>query len=155
MSIEKDIKQHSFRNPYNKATVNIMFTTAWIFSKYAKILKPYNITEQQYHVLKILRERHPESATINFILEGMIDKMSNTSRLVDKLVTKDLVKKTTSFYDLRAVDVSLTEKGISLLSELSIVIDDFENAFLKLNEKEVSLLNILLEKIRNKQSTTS
>jgi len=151
MSIEEDIKQKNFRNPYNKAIVNIMFTTAWIFSKYAKILKPYNITEQQYNVLKILQKRYPQSATINFILEGMIDKMSNASRLVDKLVSKGLVIKTTSFYDLRAVAVSLTEKGIILLDELSLVINDFENDFLKLNQKDISLLNVLLEKIRIKQ----
>lgn len=151
MSIEIDIKQKNFRNPYNKATVNIMFTSAWIFSKYAKILKPYNITEQQYNVLKILQQRLPQSATINFILEGMIDKMSNASRLVDKLVKKGLVIKTTSYYDLRAVEVSLTEKGINLLDELSLVINDFENDFLKLNQKEISLLNVLLEKIRIKQ----
>jgi DNA-binding MarR family transcriptional regulator len=155
MSIEIDIKQKSFSNPYNKATVNIMFTTAWLFSKYAKILKPYNITEQQYNVLKILRERYPQSATINFILEGMIDKMSNTSRLVDKLVSKGLVKKATSPYDLRVVDLSLTEKGITLLSELSSIIDNFENTFLELNEKEIGSLNVLLEKIRNRQTSTS
>jgi DNA-binding MarR family transcriptional regulator len=80
----------------------------------------------------------------------MIDKMSNTSRLVDKLVSKGFVKKATSHYDLRAVDVLLTEKGITLLDELSSIIDNFENTFLELNEKEIGSLNILLEKIRNK-----
>ena len=155
MSIEKDIKQKNFRNPYNKVTVNIMFTTAWLFGKYAKILKPYNITEQQYNVLKILRERYPQTATINFILEGMIDKMSNTSRLVDKLVLKGLVKKSKSLYDLRAVDALLTEKGIILLEELSSIIDNFENTFSGLDEDDIGSLNLLLEKIRNKQSSNT
>jgi hypothetical protein len=127
-----------------------MFTKAWIISIYAKIMKPFNITEQQYNVLIILQESHPQPLTINFILEGMIDKMSNTSRLVDKLVSKGFVKKTTSSNDLRAVDVSLTEKGMSLLSEISIVLNEFTNSFSKLNEKETNLLNLLLEKIRNK-----
>lgn len=150
MSIEKDIKQKHFKNPYNKVTVNVMFTTGWILSKYAKILKPYNLTEQQYNVLKILRECYPQSANVNYILEGMIDKMSNASRLVDKLVLKNLVKKVKSQYDLRSVDILLTEKGIDLMNELSIVMDNYEKSYYGLDEKEVNLLNILLEKLRNK-----
>ena len=150
MSIEKDIKQKHFKNPYNKVTVNVMFTTSWILSKYAKILKPYNLTEQQYNVLKILRECYPQSANVNYILEGMIDKMSNASRLVDKLVLKNLVKKVKSQYDLRSVDILLTEKGIDLMNELLIVMDNYENSYYGLDEKEVTLLNVLLEKLRNR-----
>lgn len=127
-----------------------MFTTGWLFSRYAEILKPYSITEQQYNVLRILKESHPQSATINFILEGMIDKMSNASRLVDKLVAKDLVKKVASQVDLRAMDVSLTKQGITLVNELSLVIEEFESTFTQLNEREIGSLNVLLEKIRNK-----
>ena len=151
MSIENDIKQKKFNNPYNKLTVNVMFTTGWLLRKYATILKPYNLTEQQYNVLKTLRESHPQAATVNFILEGMIDKMSNASRLVDKLVTKDLVRKVRSNHDLRSVDILLTEKGITLLDELSIVMNDDDNSICGLNEKEISLLNTLLEKLRNRR----
>jgi len=150
MSIEKDIKQKDFKNPYNKVTINVMFTTGWILRKYAKILKPYNLSEQQYNVLKILRECYPQSANINYILEGMIDKMSNASRLVDKLVLKNLIKKAKSRYDLRSVDILLTEKGIDLMNELSIVMDNYENSYYGLDEKEVGLLNVLLEKLRIK-----
>jgi DNA-binding MarR family transcriptional regulator len=150
MSIEKDIKQKSFKNPYNKVTVNVMFTTGWLLNKYAKILKPYNLTEQQYNVLKILRECYPQSSTVNYILEGMIDKMSNASRLVDKLVSKELVKKVKSQFDLRSVDILLTEKGIALMDELSIVMNRYENSFYGLDEKEIKLLNLLLEKLRSK-----
>ena len=150
MSIEKDIKQKHFNNPYNKVTVNVMFTTGWMLSKHAKILKPYDLTEQQYNVLKILRECYPQSANVNYILERMIDKMSNASRLVDKLVLKNLVKKVKSKYDLRSVDILLTEKGIDLMNELSIVMDNYENSYYGLDEKEVTLLNVLLEKLRNR-----
>lgn len=149
MSIEKDIKQKHFKNPYNKVTVNVMFTNGWLLNEYAQILKPFNLTEQQYNVLKILRECHPRVATVNYILERMIDKMSNASRLVDKLVLKDLVKKFKSKYDLRSVDVILTEKGIKLMDELTNVIDEHEDSFIGLNEKETKLLNFLLEKLRN------
>ncbi len=151
MSIEKEIKQKSFKNPYNKVTVNVMFTTGWILNKYAKILKPYNLTEQQYNVLKILRECSPTSASINYILERMIDRMSNASRLVDKLVSKKLVRKVKSQYDLRSVDILLTEKGVALMDELTIIVGNYENSFYGLDEKEIKLLNILLEKLRNNQ----
>jgi DNA-binding MarR family transcriptional regulator len=152
MSLEKDIKQKSFKNPYNKVTVNVMFTTGWLLNKYAKILKPYNLTEQQYNVLKILRECYPRTATVNYILEGMIDKMSNASRLVDKLVAKDLAKKVKSQFDLRSVDILLTEKGIVLMDELTKIMHEYENSFYGLDEKEIKLLNSLLEKLRNKEN---
>jgi len=84
----------------------------------------------------------------------MTNKMSNTSQLVEKLVSKDLVTKSTSLYDLRAVDVSLNEKRISLVEQLSSVMADFENSILKLVEKETILLNELFEKIRNNQHGT-
>lgn len=148
MSIEKDIKQKKFKNPYNKVTVNIMFTSGWLLNKYAKILKPYNLTEQQYNVLKILRESHPKCATVNFILDGMIDKMSNASRLVDKLVLKKMVKKVKSKYDLRSVDIMLTEKGIELMDELLLIMYDHENTFYGLNDHEVGLLTSLLDRLR-------
>ena len=150
MSIEKDIKQEKFKNPYNKVTVNVMFTTVWILNKYAKILKPYNLTEQQYNVLKILRECYPQSANVNYILEGMIDKMSNVSRLVDKLVLKNLVKKVKSKYDLRSVDILLTDKGINLVNEISTIMENYEKSQHGLDDKEVYLLDYLLEKLRNK-----
>ncbi|MEY4539485.1 MAG: hypothetical protein RLZZ306_1242 [Bacteroidota bacterium] len=149
MSIEKEIKQKSFKNPYNKLTVNVMFTTGWLLNKYAKILKPYNLTEQQYNVLKILRECYPKSANVNFILERMLDKMSNASRLVDKLVSKKLVKKVKSIFDLRSVDIILTEKGIKLMDELTLIITEYESSLYGLDEKEIKLLNSLLEKLRN------
>ena len=150
MSIEKEIKQKVFKNPYNKVTVNVMFTTGWLLTKNSKILKPYNLTEQQYNVLKILRECYPQSANVNFILERMIDKMSNASRLVDKLVLKGLVKKVKSLYDLRSVDILLTEEGIKLADELIVKVTEYENSFYGLNDKEIKLLNVLLEKLRNK-----
>ncbi len=152
MSIEKDIKQKNFNNPYHKLTVNMMYTNGWLINRYAKILKPYHLTEQQFNVLKILRESYPRVATINYILEGMFDKMSNASRLVDKLVAKELVQKIKSTYDLRSVDVILTEKGIELMDELSIIINEYELSFLGLEEQELYLLNNLLDRLRKNES---
>jgi DNA-binding MarR family transcriptional regulator len=148
MSIEKEIKQRNFRNPYHKVTVNMMYTNGWLVNKYAKILKPYNLTDQQFKVLKILRECYPQTCTVNYIIEGMIDKMSNVSRLVDKLVAKDLAIRVKSVFDLRSVNILLTEKGKLLIEELIIMVNDYENSFFGLEESEIILLNKFLEKLR-------
>jgi DNA-binding MarR family transcriptional regulator len=150
MSIEKDIKQKSFQNPYNKLTVNLMYTNGWLMNQYAKILKPYNLTEQQCYVLKILRDNYPQSVTINHIIENMIDEMSNASRLVDKLITKKLVVKEKSIYDLRSLDVKLTEKGVTFFDELTEQIIQWEESFFGANESDLQLLNDLLIRLRKK-----
>lgn len=149
MSIEKDTKQKRSKNPYNQVTGNLLFTTRWILNKHAKILKPFNLTEQQYNVLKILRERHPEAASVKFILNGMVDQMSNASRLVDKLATKGLIQRAKSLDDFRSVDIFLNEKGFALMDELALVMNDYENSSCGLTESEVELFNSLLLKLRN------
>jgi DNA-binding MarR family transcriptional regulator len=150
MSIEKDIKQKSFKNPYNKLTVNLMYTNGWLTNQYSKILKPYNLTEQQSYVLKILRDNYPQSVTINHIIENMIDEMSNVSRLVDKLIAKKLVVKEKSIYDLRSLDVKLTEKGVTFYDEMSEQILEWEESFFRANESDLQLLNDLLIRLREK-----
>jgi DNA-binding MarR family transcriptional regulator len=150
MSIEKDIKQKTFKNPYNKLTVNLMYTNGWLMNQYAKILKPYNLTEQQCYVLKILRDNYPQSVTINHIIENMIDEMSNVSRLVDKLIAKKLVVKEKSIYDLRSLDVKLTEKGVTFYDEMSEQILEWEESFFRANESDLQLLNDLLIRLREK-----
>lgn len=150
MPIEKDIKQSSFNNPYHKLTVNLMYTNGWLNNQYAKILKPYHITEPQYNVLKILNQIYPQSASINFIIERMLDKMSNVSRLVDKLIAKQLVIKVKSTQDLRSVNVAITANGLILLKELDDKIIESETNFMGLDESEIEFLNNLLEKTRNK-----
>lgn len=92
MSLEKDIKQKNFRNYYNKLIVNIMFTTNSLVAKYSKILKPYGLTTQQYNVLKILQKSHPKPVTVNYIFVRMVGRMSNISKLIHKLIVKDLVE---------------------------------------------------------------
>lgn len=123
-----------------------MYTNGWLNNQYAKILKPYHITEPQYNVLKILNQIYPQSASINFIMERMLDKMSNVSRLVDKLIAKQLVIKVKSTQDLRSVNVAITANGLILLKELDDKIIESETNFIGLDESEIELLNYLLEK---------
>ncbi|MEL7220846.1 MAG: MarR family transcriptional regulator [Bacteroidota bacterium] len=127
-----------------------MYTSAWITQSSAAILKPYGLTWQQFNVLRILRGRHPEPATVKLLMERMIDKMSNASRLVDKLLAKGLVERVTSTSDRRRVDVSITEEGLELLGKASAKMEKglgfYENP---LTEAEAVELNRLLDKLRS------
>ncbi len=90
MKIEDEIKQDKFKSEYQKLAINLIFTGNWINSKNAELLKPYKLTSQQYNLLRILRGQYPKPVTVNLLIERMLDKMSNASRIVDRLVKKIL-----------------------------------------------------------------
>ncbi|MCP4725749.1 MAG: MarR family transcriptional regulator [bacterium] len=150
MELEKEIMVINFRNEYHKAVVNLKYTGNWISMKTSSILKPYGISNQQYNVLRILRGMHPEPATVNLLIERMLDKSSNASRIVDKLVSKGLADRVTSANDRRAVDVFITKKGLGILKSLdSDIINVEEGVSKNLNTKETNELNRLLDKLRS------
>jgi len=148
MEIGKEIKQAKFKNEYQKLLINILFTSNWLGAKHTCNLKPYGISSQQFNLLRILRGQHPKPATVNLLIERMLDKNSNASRLVEKLRVKKLVERATCPEDRRAVNVVITEKGLELLAE----IDKHEMAFLKemknISEQEAEQMNFLLDKLR-------
>jgi len=148
MEIGKEIKQAKFKNEYQKVLINILFTSGWLGSRHSMGLKPYGISPQQYNILRILRGQYPKPATINLLIDRMLDKNSNASRLVEKLRLKKLVDRATCEDDRRAVNVLITQKGLDLLEEL----DKNESNMLKelrnLSEKEAEQLNGLLDKLR-------
>jgi DNA-binding MarR family transcriptional regulator len=148
MEIGKEIKQSKFKNEYHKMVVNLVFTSNWLNAKHAVSLKPFGISSQQFNILRILRGQHPNPATVNLLIERMLDKNSNASRLVEKLRLKKLVDRATCPDDRRAVNVIITQKGLDLLNE----IDKQELSFLKdlknLTEKEAEMLNLMLDKLR-------
>ncbi|MCW3104136.1 MAG: MarR family transcriptional regulator [Bacteroidetes bacterium] len=148
MEIGKEIKQAKFKNEYQKLLINIMFTSNWLGAKHACNLKPYGISSQQFNLLRILRGQHPKPATVNLLIDRMLDKNSNASRLVEKLRVKKLVERATCPEDRRAVNVVITDKGLDLLAE----IDKQEMAFLKemknITEQEAEQINFLLDKLR-------
>ena len=151
MSIETDIKQNApFRTPYQRVMVNLMYTSNWITSNQTHLLKPSGLTPQQYNVLRILRGRYPDPVKVSDIIERMLDKMSNASRLVDKLVLKKLVLRTECPSDRRAVDVVITEKGMEVLSKLDVSLDEWsDNQRKKLTEEEAIHLSHLLDRLRD------
>jgi DNA-binding MarR family transcriptional regulator len=148
MRLEKEIKQHRFSNQYHKALVNIIFTNNWITSQQAEILKPHGITMQQYNVLRILRGQHPNPATIKTIKERMLDKMSDASRIVEKLRTKGLVERNECSRDRRNVDALITQKGRDLLAKIDAPEHLLENRLTALDSEEIKNLNCLLDKLR-------
>jgi DNA-binding MarR family transcriptional regulator len=151
MSIESDIKQSNFKSPHTKAVVNIFYTNSWLQTGQMDIFKPFDLTIQQYNVLRILRGQYPNPITVIAIIERMLDKMSNASRLVDKLLLKGLAVRTECPNDRRAVDVKITQKGLDLLEELDVLQSNWENNLKGLSEEEALQLSDLLDKIRTPQ----
>ena len=146
MSLEKDINQNKFRNNYQKATINIIYTSNWLQEKVKDFLEPIGITPQQFNILRILRGQSPLS-TLQ-IRERMLDKMSDTSRLVERLIKKGLLTKESCKADKRLVDVSITEKGLAVLILLDKDTAGLDNLIANLSNEEVLMLNDLLDKLR-------
>lgn len=146
--IEDDIKQDKFKNHFSKAIINLIYTSNHLGQMMQHLFKPHQLTNPQYNILRILRGQHPKAATVNLLIERMLDKSSNASRIVDRLETKGLVTRQQCKDDRRAVDVSITEEGLELLK----VIDDemivWEDKISNLTEDEASQLNNLLDKMR-------
>lgn len=151
MGIEKDIHQNRFRNQHQKAMVNILYTYGWTLERIKRFLAKEDITHQQYNILRILRGSHPEPLSTLQIRERMIDRMSDTSRIVDRMVLKGLVKKTSSPKDKRLVDVTLSEKGQKLLQKMDAEDDQFDAIMKRLTESEAEMLSNLLDKLRSEE----
>ena len=149
MEIGKEIKQAKFKNEYQKLLINIMFTSNWLTAKHACSIKSYGISPQQFNLLRILRGQHPKPATVNLLIDRMLDKNSNASRLVEKLRLKKLVERATCQDDRRAVNVVITQKGLDILAEIDREEDKFLESLKNLSEQEAGQLNLLLDKLRN------
>ncbi|SEJ14387.1 DNA-binding transcriptional regulator, MarR family [Dyadobacter sp. SG02] len=152
MSIETDIKQKKFRSPFQKLALNLVYTTKWLEYKQLESFKEHDITPQQYNVLRILRGQQGNPIKVGDITERMLDKSSNTSRLVDKLLAKNLAKRTSCESDRRAVDVVITEEGLELLKVLDPFIEDWENRFNIISEAEAEQISALLDKLRENEN---
>lgn len=150
-TIEEEIKQKKFANIYSKTDVNLMFTSGWLQNVYTRFFKSRGISHQQYNVLRILRGQHPNAVMLCQITERMIDKMSNATRLVEKLRQKGLVTRELNDESRRKVDIRITESGLKLLKEIDAVMEeDMPPArYANLTEKELEILNTILDKIRN------
>lgn len=150
MKIEDVIKSTLPLDNSKKIILNIVYTQNVINDKFNEIVKPYDLSSEQYNVLRILRGQKGNPANMCLIQERMLAKTSNTTRLVDKLLLKKLVTREVCPENRRKIEVSITQKGLDILKELDSKIIDHENSFAKnLNTEELELLNQLIEKYRN------
>ena len=147
MSIEKDIKQENFKNEHQKAMVNLIYTYNWTTEKLKHIFDREDLTMQQFNILRILRGSETPLSTLQ-IRDRMLDKMSDTSRIVDRLILKGLVKKMTCKADKRLVDVTITDKGKKILQKIDDQEDEMQSIVNALSDMEAKTLNKLLDKIR-------
>ena len=150
MGITKDIHQTRFRNEKNQAMVNLLFTSNWMLEKIRNFVNQEGITPQQYNILRILRGADMPLSTLH-IRERMLDKMSDTSRVVERLLAKGFVVKKISEKDKRKVDVVISDKGRKVLEKLDARNNELDGIFKNLTKEEALHLSLLLDKLRNHQ----
>lgn len=150
MNIEEIIKSRVQLSITKKVLLNLTYTKNFIGDKFSELLKPYGISSEQFNVLRILRGQEGNPLNMQDIQERMVAKNSNTTRLIDKLLKKELVERNTCSNNRRKIEVKITDNGLRILSELDPIIENHELFFTeKLSNKELETLNKLLEKIRN------
>jgi DNA-binding MarR family transcriptional regulator len=147
MGIEQDIQQPNFRNEFQKMGINLLFTANWLNEQIGKMLSEEGVTQQQYNILRILRGSATPLSTLK-IRERMLDKMSDTSRIVDRLIAKELVVKNTCEKDKRLVDITLSPKGLNLVDQLDQFNERIDALLKGINESEAQTMNQILDKIR-------
>lgn len=148
MKIEEEISQKKFRNAYQKSAVNVLFTGNWLQLQIKGFMKPFDITPQQYNVLKILNGQFPTPVSTSLIRDRMLDKMSDVSRIISRLQEKKLVEVCRSSVDKRLVDIIISEGGKKLLEKIDTKSDHIDGLVGNLNEEEAEQLSNLLDKLR-------
>ncbi len=148
LKIEDEIQQKKFKDDYQKLVVNLLYTSNWMNAHFEMLFKGSDITLQQYNVLRILRGQFPNPSSIKLIKERMLDRMSDASRIVDKLVAKKLVIRKQSDNDKRSVDVVISDIGLNLLHSLDVLDDKSKELLKSLSKAEITELNNLLDKLR-------
>lgn len=148
MGIEEDIRLLRKVSVKEKTFVNIVFTYNTIIQQFEEFLKPYDITSQQYNVLRILKGQHPRSCNMGYIKDVMLDKNPDLTRLSNRLVLKQLIKKNHNLNNKREILINLTPKGLKTLDVIAEDIIGFMENIIALNEAEAEIVSDLLDKLR-------
>ncbi|MBQ0733406.1 MarR family winged helix-turn-helix transcriptional regulator [Aquimarina celericrescens] len=150
MNIEDIIKTEVELPLSRKAIVNLLYTENWLMDKINLELKSFDISIQQFNVLRILNGQKGKPANLSTIQERMVSKMSNTTRLVDKLIVKGYVERVICKSNRRKVEITITEEGKNFLKKLNPIMQSFEDRITaSLSKKDLIMLNELLNKLRN------
>jgi DNA-binding MarR family transcriptional regulator len=149
VSLEEEIKQTKpFKSELQKLVINIQLTGSWLNATFARMLKPYGLSPHQYNVLRILKGKHPEGYCNHQIAERMVDKSSNSTRIVDKLLDKKLIIRSENKSDRRQVDIRITKKGLDLIREIDSNVNFIKNKAKTFNEEKAKLMNEWLDNLR-------
>jgi DNA-binding MarR family transcriptional regulator len=148
MRIDDEIQSSKFEDNYQKVVINISYTEGWLKNTFNCHFEKHNLTQQQFNILRILRGQYPKPATVNLLKERMIDKMSDASRIVDRLVQKEMITRCTNNKDRRAVDIRISEKGLEILSIMDGEFKTKEILQKNLSPEEAAQLSDLLDKLR-------
>lgn len=154
MSIEKDIKNKGFQSEHEKIFVNLIFTAAHFESKFMQFIKGYEISPPQYNVLRILRGQHPKVMLGGELQDRLLHNMSNSTRLVDRLLDKGLVNRQKNPEDKRQMMISITQCGLKLLKDLDVAVLEFDEKMMNLPEGQLMVLNNLLDDLRRSSTDT-
>lgn len=147
MGFQNCLEKKKFRNAYHQLMMSILVSSAWLNEKMRATLLEEDITLQQYNILSILAECEKPLSVLQ-IREAMVDKMSDTSRIVDRLVSKNMVTKCVCTLDKRLVDISISDEGRHLLCRMNQRLELLDGTCSQLNEEEVQQLIVLLDKMR-------
>ncbi len=153
MTIEEEIMQHSFASSYEKLAFNLIYSCRWLETFLKKNFAEHGLTMQQYNILRILRGSAPEPISTLQIRERMIDKMSDTSRIVSRLILKQLVTKEVSQRDCRLVDVYITPQGLALLEKLDDIDRKIATHLNRITEKEALYISDLLDRMHSYEAS--
>jgi DNA-binding MarR family transcriptional regulator len=148
-TIEEEIKQTKFRSAQQKAMLNLIFTSNWLENKHRDYFKEYGLTNQQFNILRILKGQHPSKISGTEIKSRMLDKNSDVSRLLDRMILKKLVVKSQCPNDKRSADVGISDLGISLLQKIDRTVFNFAGSLEQLTEDEANQLSYLLDRCRS------
>ncbi|MCC9138257.1 MarR family winged helix-turn-helix transcriptional regulator [Pontibacter silvestris] len=148
MNLENETGIKNFRNTWQKASISLIYTYGFLSNGYETFFKKYDITGQQYNALRILKGQYPKPISTSFLRENMLDKMSDASRLVSRLSSKELVDVSTNSYDKRLVNILLSNKGLELISVIEKEVFELDALMHGINEEEAEQLIEILTKVR-------
>jgi DNA-binding MarR family transcriptional regulator len=148
MRLDDEIQSSKFEDNYHKVVINISYTEGWLRNTLNCHFEKHNLTQQQFNILRILRGQYPKPATVNLLKERMIDKMSDASRIVDRLVQKEMITRCTNNKDRRAVDIRISDKGLEVLATMDGEFKTKDLLQKNLTLEEAGQLSDLLDKLR-------
>ena len=155
MKLSEEIRQSKALDAHTEAMLNVHFTSHWLYRLFQEQLKEFDISAEQYNILRILRGNHPETYNLCDVQERMLNRTANTTRLVEKLRKRGLVSREPNEQDRRRVDITITEKGLSILSAADELTEEINRRTVRaITNQEARKLTQLLERLRDRLDTT-